>query len=178
MIDISNIRYTDAWVRFLEMDQAPDFDLPFRPDCRILEMAKPIEPDDYRKLYYGVGRDFYWLDRMVMADEELGELINDPRVSIYRLYHLDQPAGYVEFVNHGEFVEIQYFGLLPGFIGLGLGKYFLRWAVNKAWSLGPRKVQLNTCQLDHPRALGLYLGAGFREVRMITEARKVLGHPG
>jgi GNAT superfamily N-acetyltransferase len=53
------------------------------------------------------------------------------------------------------------FGLMPEFIGKGLGKYFLRWTVDKAWSYNPRRFWLHTCTKDHPAALPNYLKAGF-----------------
>jgi GNAT superfamily N-acetyltransferase len=50
---------------------------------------------------------------------------------------------------------------MPEFIGQGLGKYFLRWAVERAWEYRPRRLWLHTCTLDHPAALPNYLKAGF-----------------
>jgi hypothetical protein len=44
----------------------------------------------------------------------------------------------------------------------GLGKFFLQWAIDKAWGYGPRRLWLHTCSLDHPAALPNYLKAGFR----------------
>ena len=54
-----------------------------------------------------------------------------------------------------------YFGLFPAFIGKGLGKYLLAWALDRAWSFNPRRVWVHTCDLDHPAALPNYLRAGF-----------------
>src|SRR5262245_65864423 len=52
---------------------------------------------------------------------------------------------------------------MPEFIGQGLGKYFLRWAIDKAWSYGPRRFWLHTDTKDHPGALPNYLKAGLVE---------------
>ena len=49
-------------------------------------------------------------------------------------------------------VELVQFGLLPGFIGQGLGRYFLQWAIDKAWGYGPRRFWLHTDTKDHPAA--------------------------
>jgi len=49
-----------------------------------------------------------------------------------------------------------YFGLLPDAIGQGLGKHLLSCAVRDAWALGPARVWLHTCTLDHPAALPNY----------------------
>ena len=47
-------------------------------------------------------------------------------------------------------IEIAYFGLLPSFIGHGLGGALLTAAVERAWALGARRVWVHTCSLDHP----------------------------
>jgi GNAT superfamily N-acetyltransferase len=47
------------------------------------------------------------------------------------------------------------------FIGQGLGKYFLQWAIDKAWSYQPTRLWLHTDTLDHPAALPNYQKAGF-----------------
>jgi GNAT superfamily N-acetyltransferase len=109
-----------------------------------------------------------------MPDEELFEKINASNTDIFVFYVNNEPAGYIEFVKDKKFVEIQYFGLLPSFIGKGLGKYFLQWVVANAWSYQPEWIQLNTCALDHPYALDVYKKAGFKEIKSITEQRKIL----
>ena len=58
-------------------------------------------------------------------------------------------------------MELASFGLVPAFIGQGLGSYFLAWAVNRAWQREPRRVWVHTCSLDHPAALPAYVRAGF-----------------
>jgi GNAT superfamily N-acetyltransferase len=118
--------------------------------------------DTYRSLYNGVGKAYRWTDRNRMPDDELFRIIQDPAVEIYVLYLDGATAGYVELDRRsaGE-IEIAYFGLFPAFIGRGLGKYFLSWALDRAWSFGPRRVWIHTCDLDHPAALANYLRAGF-----------------
>ena len=72
------------------------------------------------------------------------------------------PAGYVELDRRVEQeVEIAYFGLVPEYIGRGLGPALLDRALERAWSYGPRRVWLHTCSLDHPKALAVYRRAGF-----------------
>jgi len=51
---------------------------------------------------------------------------------IYILKVNNEDAGFVEFILEKDFTEILYFGLFPAFIGKGLGKFFLQWAINKA----------------------------------------------
>jgi GNAT superfamily N-acetyltransferase len=59
-------------------------------------------------------------------------------------------------------VEIVYFGLLPRFVGRGLGGQLLTAAVQRAWQRTTVRVWLHTCTLDHPRAVANYLARGFR----------------
>lgn len=111
---------------------------------------------------------------MVMPDEELFGKINADNIDIYLFKVNNETAGYIEFIKDPQFTEVLYFGLLPAFIGKGLGKYFLQWVVEKAWSYNPQWIQLNTCTLDHPQALPNYKKAGFKEVRTEVQERRVL----
>ena len=116
----------------------------------------------YRFLYDTVGRNWNWVSRKKLSDEALGTIIHDPRDEIHVLFVEGVPAGFVELDRRveGE-IEITQFGLVPEFIGQGLGRYFLHWAIDKAWSYGPKRLWLHTCTEDHPAALPNYLKAGF-----------------
>ncbi|HEX3165776.1 MAG TPA: GNAT family N-acetyltransferase [Chitinophagaceae bacterium] len=172
-IDISKIIFQPVTVTFLEMHEPKELPAPF-PNINFGLLPKPIPADEYRKYYYGVGEKHFWLDRMVMPDEELCEKINAENVDIFLFYVNKKVAGYIEFVKEEKHTEILYFGLIPAFIGKGYGKYFLKWVIAKAWSYKPEWVQLNTCTLDHPNALGTYKKAGFKEVRTEIHQRRVL----
>jgi GNAT superfamily N-acetyltransferase len=116
----------------------------------------------YRYLYNAVGEPWVWYERNKLADDELTAIIQDEKVEVCVLYYGGTPAGYAEldFRTEGE-VELAYFGLIPDFIGLGLGGYMLDWAIDSAWSRRPRRLWVNTCTLDHPAALTVYQKAGF-----------------
>ena len=172
-VDIAKIIAVPATVYFLEMHESKQAPVPM-PGTNFELLPRPITAIAYRKLYYGVGEKWHWLDRMVMPDDELLEKINAPNTDIFVFTANNETAGYIEFVKEKEFVEIQYFGLLPGFIGKGFGKYFLQWVVAKAWSYHPKWIQLNTCSLDHPNALSVYKNAGFKEVSTAIQQRKML----
>jgi GNAT superfamily N-acetyltransferase len=64
-------------------------------------------------------------------------------------------------LQEGGQVELAYFGLLPSFIGRGLGTELLAAAIDRAWQLRPGRVWVHTCTLDHPRALQTYQSRGF-----------------
>jgi GNAT superfamily N-acetyltransferase len=165
---------TEAKVWYLEMVTPPNAMQFDKPGVDFVSLPKPVTVERYRKYYFGVGEKWNWLDRMVMPDEELSAKINASGTDIFLLKVNGTDAGYVELVNTAEFSEIGYFGLLPGFIGKGYGKYFLQWGIHKAWSYGAKKVQLNTCSLDHPDALSIYKSCGFKVVRTQVEKRKIL----
>ena len=116
----------------------------------------------YRYLYDTVGADWDWYERRRLSDEALAAIVHDDAVEVFVLYVCGVPAGYVELDRRvdGE-VEIAYFGLVPEYIGRGLGPALLDWALERAWGYGPRRVWLHTCTLDHPGALAVYRRAGF-----------------
>lgn len=173
-IDNSHVSLRPVQVHFLDMQEQPVSTVPaaFALDFQL--WPKPISVEAYRKFYYGVGRQWYWLDRMLMEDGVLAEMINAANVDIYVLHIEGQPAGFAEFVREQDHVEILYFGLLPDFIGKGYGHYFLQTVIQQAWSYQPHHIQLNTCELDHPNALHVYRKAGFKLVRTAVEDRKIL----
>ena len=172
-IDISRITFQPAIVTFFEMHEPKELPASL-PGTHFGLLLNPIPVNEYRKFYYGVGENHSWLDRMVMPDEELFDKINAGNVDIFLFYVNKEIAGYIEFVKEEKYVEILYFGLLPAYIGQGYGKYFLQWVIAKAWSYKPEWIQLNTCTLDHPNALGTYKKAGFTEIRKETHQRRVL----
>jgi GNAT superfamily N-acetyltransferase len=117
----------------------------------------------YRYLYAEVGRAYRWVDRLSWTDGDIRAHLASPGVSVWLLTVRGAPAGYFELKADAEAgVEIAYFGLLPEFIGRGYGKHLLTEAVERAWSLGARRVWLHTCSLDDPAALPNYLARGFR----------------
>jgi len=116
----------------------------------------------YRFLYDAVGRDYDWTSRKKLSDAELAALLNDPRLEVHVLMADGVPAGFAELDRRieGE-IELVQFGLMPEFIGQGLGRFLLQWTIDRAWSYGPRRFWLHTCTNDHPAALPNYLKAGF-----------------
>jgi GNAT superfamily N-acetyltransferase len=149
-------------IQYLEMFQPPAGEPRSAPaGSSVLRVERP-QLDFYRFLYAGVGAEWHWTDRLVMADDTLQALITAPGVEIHVLYWNGAPAGYVEFEldTPGE-AKIAYFGLLPFAIGHGLGGFFLDWAVRYAFQTGAHRLWLHTCNLDHPGALPNYLKAGF-----------------
>ncbi len=74
-------------------------------------------------------------------------------------------------------VEIETFGLLPEYVGKGLGGHALTLGVRQAWATpdaagGPaRRVWLHTSSNDNPAALPNYRARGFRPYKTLVEQR-------
>ncbi len=147
---------------YLQMLARPERVVPPPREGLAVVHAKKPTVAYYRFLYDGVGRDYGWPRCTKLSDAELAALLNDPRLEVHVLTVEGVTAGFAELDRRTEGeIELVQFGLLPGFIGQGLGRYFLRWTIDKAWSYGPRRVWLHTCTQDHPAALPNYLKAGF-----------------
>jgi GNAT superfamily N-acetyltransferase len=131
---------------------------------RTVALLRAVQPPlhFYRYLYETVGAPWLWYERRVMDDDELATIVHDPGVEVFVLYADGCPAGYAELdARRMPDVEIAYCGLVPDFIGEGLGIYLVDHAVELAWEHEPERVWVHTCTLDHPRALLVYQRAGF-----------------
>jgi GNAT superfamily N-acetyltransferase len=119
-------------------------------------------PAFWRRLYGEVGRAYRWTDRLQWTDEEIVAYLTDPAIQLWVLTVDETTAGYFELRRYPDgVIEIAYFGLLPEFVGRGLGKALLSAAAAEAWRAGAVRVWLHTSTLDHPAALPNYLARGF-----------------
>lgn len=165
------VETVETVVTYLEMTAARHHHVPPPANLKIM-LVRLDEPTVgyYRYLYDAVGRNHTWIDRKKMSDEELAAAITADGVEIWVLYVGGVPAGYFEVdAAEKEAVDLAYFGLAPGFHGRGLGKWLLAEAIKACWSHAPRKVTVNTCTLDGPRALPLYQKMGFAPVRQVKK---------
>lgn len=127
-----------------------------------LVRMRRCSPSLYRFLYREVGRAHRWTDRLPWTDDELRAYLATDGLELWLLMCDGTPAGYAELQRlAGGRVELVYFGLLPEFIGNGLGGWFLGEAVARAWDGDTRLVTLNTCTFDHPHAFANYRTRGF-----------------
>jgi len=116
----------------------------------------------WRSLYTGVGREYHWVDRLGWTDGEIRDYLADPALEFWVMRVEGEAAGYFELRADADGgIEIAYFGLLPAFVGRGLGKFLLTRAVEHAWARGASRVWLHTSSLDHTSALPNYLARGF-----------------
>ena len=116
-----------------------------------------------RDLYFRVGGQWDWIDKRSWTDDQWNEYAVAAELRTFAGYHDDVLAGYYELRRDTDGgVEIAYFGLLPGFIGRGLGGALLTSAIEGAWRMEPNpcRVWVHTCNRDHPQALANYQARG------------------
>ena len=151
-------------VTFLEMTNKPSALPPPIPRGKIAFLRSENPPVHfYRYLYDTVGGKYFWVDRRKLSDERLAEIIHAPATQLFVLYTEGTPAGMAEldFRPNGV-ANIAYFGLMPEAVGRRLGFFFLYQTCMSAWAQPISRLLVNTCTLDHPRALPLYQRMGFK----------------
>ncbi len=120
----------------------------------------------YRHIYDEVGRHWCWFDRQNMTDKKLADTIYAPTTDIFLLRHKQVIIGFVELnFRYMPTAELVFLGLTPPFIGHSLGKKMLFSALAYMKQKHPQRIIIQTCTLDHPRALQLYQKYGFSVYR-------------
>ena len=160
-------RAEDTTVTFLEMTAAPARRTMAKPPGKLsLQRAEDPPLHLYPYLYEAIGRDYTWVIRARMSDEELSAILTHPDLELYLFYINGVPAGFAELdfadlTSESHVAHLAYFGLMPEFLGKGYGRFFLGQTLDILWARSPEKILLNTCSHDHPAALHLYQRAGF-----------------
>ena len=112
-------------------------------------------------------QQWQWYERLVWTRDQWLAYLDRPEQETWVGYVQGTPAGYFELEHQArDSVEIVYFGLMPDFIGRGLGGVLLSAAVRRAWDSG------------HARVLGPYLYVGPRaciEQLPVTRLQHVQG---
>lgn len=157
-------------VTTLEMRRRP----PLRPlppsPLRLVRWPSPA-PDKYRALFRRVGEPWLWYSRLAMDDAALAAATHREGTQV----HAAVDRGGVEVglleLTHVEpdWCALDYFGLVPELTGQGHGAWLMALAMQLAWRPGVSLVRVNTCTLDHPRALGFYRAQGFTPVKRTLE---------
>ena len=150
-------------VTYLEMQARPEARrIPAPREKLALLRAENCTVSFYRYLYNTVGEPWLWFERRLVADAALAAEIAKVSTEIFVLHVGGVPAGFFELdVAPPRETELRYFGLVPDFIGRGLGSFLLQAAIDRAWSRALDRFWVHTCTYDHPRALPLYQRAGF-----------------
>ena len=165
----------DYVVTYLEMEACPTYDWPHLPLGSSAALLKAEKPPVwwFLTLYDAVGRDYAWEDIHEWEHQALTDWLQADKMALYTLLEHGWPQGFFLLEDHGEgVIDLAYFGMVPEAIGKGLGGWLLKTAVLTAWDReGVSKLTVNTCTLDHPRALALYQKVGFKPVRREEKSR-------
>lgn len=160
-------------VWFLEMLDPAELRPPARvgPDVEVRRAGIPCVALNYY-FYCTVGKPWSWTDRFRWTPEQWRDFVCDPRLETWVGYVEGTPAGYAEILREPDGnVSIESFGLIPQFVGQGIGGQFLSEVVRVAWDGGAQRVWLHTCSFDHPSALKNYQARGFRLFQTIQQIK-------
>ncbi|MDX2110266.1 MAG: GNAT family N-acetyltransferase [Verrucomicrobiota bacterium] len=115
-----------------------------------------------RFFYLQVGSPWQWTDKVRWTESQWDAYASREDLRTFVGYYEGAPCGYAELVKDGAGdVQIAYFGLLPQFIGRGLGGALLTQVITHARSWGePSRVWVHTCTLDHVAAIANYQARG------------------
>jgi GNAT superfamily N-acetyltransferase len=162
-------RHTDTETRhYLVMQSAEELCPAPKPQMDVeLKRLEHPDPEFRRRLYEEVGERWQWRDRYYWTNEEWNEHSLRSDIEIWILWSGHEAAGFFELEDEPDGgVRITHFGLVPDFIGCGLGGYFLTLALQRAWAKGAKYVWLHTSSFDHPHALANYQARGFKLIRV------------
>ena len=154
-------------VTYLEMNNRPSFDWPKSLKLKLNILKAENIPSWYFLFFYKqVGKKYYWTDWLDKTEKELNNFVNDKNVIFYTLIKDGWPAGFFMLdYRVNKICNLSFLGLVEEAIGLGLGKYLLKIAILTAWDSNKiETLTVNTCSLDHKRALQLYQKNGFSPV--------------
>jgi len=159
----------EVTITYLEMEARPSYGRPHQPLGHQAALLHAENPPlwYFLSLYRAVGEQYQWTDWLERPETELKAFVQHPDMALYTLVRQGWPAGFF-MLDRREYgiCDIAYLGLVPEMLGQGYGKYLLQEAVHMGWDReGTEKLTVNTCTLDHPRALALYQSAGFSPVR-------------
>ena len=156
---------TDVTIKYLEMTSPAELRAKraSQPGVTVTRVPRP-EPELNSFYYRTVGAQYYWIDRLSWPLAKWQEYLEQPGIETHVLEVEGKPAGYFELQSHANGdIEIKYFGLIGDFIGMGLGAHMLTAAAEAAWNAGAKRVILDTCSLDHPKAFEHYVARGFKQ---------------
>ena len=145
----------------LELNSKDDFKPKSFPN-KSVEIKKALSHSGKlcKFLWEEVGKD-YWLERSDWNIDRWNKWINRDEVVFYVAYLDNTPMGFFELTKEKKNIKIEGLGLLPEFIGKGLGGGLLSAATEKAFAWGAKRIWLHTATDDHPAALPNYKNRGF-----------------
>mgnify|MGYP006195958111 FL=1 len=170
---------TEVTTWFLQFEGAAKSAILWPEGVQLVE-AEIACPELSQFMFRAVGGRWQWFSRLSWSYQQWLDYLTMQQVRTWLLWVKGTPAGYVELLKHtDQSVEIKFFGLLPQFIGQGLGLALADAAVMLAAQWQASKIWLHTCSADHPSALQNYQRAGFNitDIQYSTEALPQLNDP-
>lgn len=172
-----SVDYVITWLEMTAPPAAPPVPQPLGAGTALL-LAPDPPPWYFLALYDAVGAGHAWEDMHLRDPADLAAWLADPATALWTLLREGWPQGFflLDWRAPG-LCDLAYLGLVPQAVGQGLGRYLLDVAIRTGWARdGVGRMTVNTCTLDHPRALAMYQRAGFT-VRDRTTHSRVLRRP-
>ena len=166
-------------ITHLAMESPPEQAPPPPPAPGIaLQRRRDMPVADYLRLYHAIGDDWLWWSRLTWDESKLAANLTSNETEVYVAEADSEEIGLIELnLRPKPDIELRYFGLIPSWVGKGLGGWLLAHALAAAGRHRPRRMILNTCTLDHPAALAFYQKYGFAithsEVDIVDDPRLV-----
>lgn len=158
-------------VTYLEQTGPEDVKAARVPEVEVeIRRVEEIAPEFHRFLYTAVGGDWHWNGKLPWTRDQWVDWLSRPGFETWVAWVGGAPAGYISLRADGTEVEVENFGLLPAYIGRGIGGHLLTVRLQHAWTISDRhphvdrvtRVWLSTNELDGPNALANYKARGLR----------------
>jgi ribosomal protein S18 acetylase RimI-like enzyme len=168
-------------VTYLEMT-SPDQLRPGHPAAMAVDLQEQDKTSPLiRATHERIAAPYHW-SSLYWTDEEWEQYLARPHLRHWIAWADGAAAGLISIESQsGGDAEIDTFGLVPEFVGKGIGGHFLTLGTRLAWSMDPvgapciKRVWLSTSSLDHPYALPNYKRRGFRVFRTEGKLREIPG---
>ncbi len=155
-------------ITYFEMTKSPNFDWPVSPVPKTKVILFEQTPAWYFTfLYKQVGQNYYWTDWLHKTEKDVEGFIYNQNVNFYTLLKDEWSAGFfvLDFRVKNK-CNISYLGLIPEYIGFGLGKYLLQNAILTAWNSNKiKKLTVKSSSLDHKNTIHLFKRYGFEPIK-------------
>lgn len=156
-------------VYYLEMLDRKELHAKAGPPTFGISILTEPSPELNKEFYEKVGGDWEWTDRLSWTESQWLEHVDRLALATGVVTLDGQSVGYFELVvQDGGNLEIVQLGLLPDYVGRGLGGALVTAAIESAWAIaGTRRVWLHTCSKDHESALENYKRRGFKVYKTV-----------
>ena len=165
-------------ITHLAMVAPPPHEPPAPPPGVAIAQRRAMPAADYLRLYHAIGDDWLWWSRLEWDEPTLTANRAKDETEVNVAEADGEEVGLIELnLRPAPDIERRYLGVIPSWIGKGLGGWLLSYAIAAASRHQPRRMILNTCTYDHPDALAFYQRHGFSithsEVEIVDDPRLI-----